>query len=300
MTTETGAIMFADVSGSSRLFKTVGDVKARSIVAKVVAMMMDKTGLYNGTVIKTIGDECMSLFADGDQAAEAAIAIQRDISCNDYGAPLSVRIGFHHGPVILEDGDVYGEAVNDAADLVKVAKGGQVITCQRTLDALSQSFRGLCERFDEIRIKGGVKKEMIYLLQWQQEQADDANATQFMAAINTAQFHHINENNTLTLEYEGRVWQLGKTDMPFSVGRSSAADLSVGFHLASREHCKIDYRRGKFVLLDNSTNGTYLLPDGRNQLYLRREETPLLNSGVISFSPDADQPGPHILRYTCL
>lgn len=292
------AILFADVSGSSRLFKTAGDAAARAIIARVVDMMMDTTRAHSGIVIKTIGDECMSLFPDAALAADAAIAMQRDISCTNYGAPLSIRIGFHYGPVIREAGDVFGEAVNDAADLVKVAKGGQVITCQRTLDQLPASHAVCCERFDEIRIKGGVARELIYLLQWE-ENSQDSNATQFMAVVNPTRFHQPDENQVLILEYQGQALRLGKQDMPFSIGRESSVNLPVNFPLASREHCKIDYRRGKFVLVDNSTNGTYLLPDGRNQLYLRREETPLTGAGLISFSPETATPGPHLIRYRC-
>lgn len=298
MSMDFAAIMFADVSGSSRLFKQLGDTSARAIIARIVAMMMDKTAAYQGTVIKTIGDECMSSFPDAAAAANAAMAIQNDISTTHYGAPLTIRIGFHYGAVIKEAGDVYGEAVNDAADLVKIAKGGQIITCQRTVDVLPSPLKERCGHFDEVRIKGGVAREKIYLMQWQEAQ-QDSNATQFMAVLDTAQFRVPDVASHLMIHYQGQQLTISKDKVPFSIGRDPASHLPVAFGAASRDHCKIDYRRGKFVLVDNSTNGTYVQLDGRNLLYLRREETPLSGAGIISFSADIDKDGPHRLHFQC-
>ena len=297
MSVESAAIMFSDVSGSSRLFKQVGDAQARAIISKVVAMMMEKTKQQNGTVIKTIGDEVMASFPSAQDALEAAIAIQKDISTKYYGAPLTIRIGFHFGAVIKEAGDVYGEAVNDAADLVKIAKGGQIITSEQTKMALPEMLQSKLHRFDEIRLKGGKETATIYRVEWEDKQ--ESNATMFMAAIDTSAFHEEAEVSMLILVYDDATIELSKVDMPFSIGRSAEADLTVQFNMASRDHCTIDYRRGKFVLTDKSTNGTYVSPDGRTKLYLRREETPLLGTGSISFSPEADIDGLHRIRYSC-
>ena len=181
MSNDHAAIMFSDVSGSSRLFKIVGDSAARSIISKVVSMMMDKTTENSGTVIKTIGDEVMASFPSAADAINAAIAIQNTVTDTDYGAPLTIRIGLHYGTVIHEDGDVYGEAVNDSAALVKEAKGGQIITSKATRDSLPTNLFDRCSHFDDIRMKGGVGKDPIYIVKWE---ADDqeSNATMFMSA----------------------------------------------------------------------------------------------------------------------
>ena len=299
MSNDSAAIMFSDVSGSSRLFKQVGDEEARAIISRVVSMMMDKTLDQNGTVIKTIGDEVMASFPTAQQAADAAIAIQNDITTHNYGAKLTIRIGFHYGHIINEEGDIYGEAVNDAADLVKVAKGGQIITSHQTLVTMPSFLQDKCSRFDEIRIKGGNEKEVIYIVKWESDE-QQSNATMFMAAIDTTMIDSVaGHQNTLSIEYQGEEVMLTKEDMPFSIGRDLSADLTINFRMTSRDHCTIDYRRGKFVLIDKSTNGTYVAPDGRSRLYIRREETPLRGKGIISFSPDSDIEGPHRLSYSC-
>lgn len=66
------------------------------------------------------------------------------------------------------------------------------------------------------------------------------------------------------------------------MGRGSGCALIVEAGLVSRVHAKIEYRRGKFVLIDQSTNGTFVRSEDNREVYLRREEMPLLGRGHIS------------------
>jgi adenylate cyclase len=63
------SILFADVSGSTRLFEERGDVEARRIIAAVLAALTTITATHGGRVIKTIGDEVMCVFPSAVQAA---------------------------------------------------------------------------------------------------------------------------------------------------------------------------------------------------------------------------------------
>lgn len=53
--------------------------------------------------------------------------------------------------------------------------------------------------------------------------------------------------------------------------------------LVSRVHARNEYHRGKFVLIDQRTNGTFFSPDNERQIYLRREQMPLVGAGRIGF-----------------
>lgn len=297
MTDNYAAIMFADVSGSSKLFKQEGDARARSIIARVVEMMSKTTQASGGRVIKTIGDEVMAAFDDAQSAANAAMMMQEDIHREDYGAPLTLRIGFHYGPIITEGGDIFGEAVNDAAALVKEAKGSQILLSDVTRNALPDDLKEQSPYFDDLRLKGGNAVSAIHLLKWEDDEGGDI-ATQFVAAITPEMLDQKNVFDELTLIYAGKAIDIHKEDVPFSIGRGKTTDLTVKYRSASREHCTIDYRRGKFVLIDKSTNGTFVKPDGRAAIYLRREETPLMANGVISFAADGSVvDGPHLLHF---
>jgi hypothetical protein len=52
---------------------------------------------------------------------------------------------------------------------------------------------------------------------------------------------------------------------------------------ASREHARIERRRDKYVLVDVSSNGTFLTFHGGQEMALRREEVVLHGRGSISF-----------------
>ncbi|MGB0846305.1 MAG: adenylate/guanylate cyclase domain-containing protein [Thiolinea sp.] len=292
------AIMFADVSGSSQLFKQAGDIRARSILAKILDMMALATIRHSGRVIKTIGDECMSAFPNAEAALQASVEMHEAIETHNYGAALTIRIGFHYGAVIEEQGDIFGEAVNDAADLVKVAKGGQTITCHRTVSLLLADLQEQFSQFDEIRIKGGRSTEIIYLHN-RGHRNEQSDSTMFMPTFNLSELNTGLAKEQILLLYNGEKITVKKEDMPLTIGRSEAADLTITFIMTSREHCILDYRHGKFVLIDRSTNGTYVIPSGRSPVYLRREETPLSNSGKISFSQSFYTEGAHILHYSC-
>ena len=66
------------------------------------------------------------------------------------------------------------------------------------------------------------------------------------------------------------------------LGRDATVDLVVPDRMASRTHCEIERRQGKFVLVDRSANGTYVTIDGDPELVLRREETMLRHHGVLA------------------
>jgi predicted component of type VI protein secretion system len=67
-----------------------------------------------------------------------------------------------------------------------------------------------------------------------------------------------------------------------ALGREGACDLIVQNDLASRLHIRIELRSGKFVIADQSTNGTYIRSSDGNVVHITREETVLYGNGSIS------------------
>ena len=72
-------ILFADVSGSTRLFETRGDVEARRLIAAVLDAMGKVARMYGGRVVKTIGDEVMVTLPTAVDGLLAACDMQRKI-----------------------------------------------------------------------------------------------------------------------------------------------------------------------------------------------------------------------------
>lgn len=66
------------------------------------------------------------------------------------------------------------------------------------------------------------------------------------------------------------------------MGRGPENEFVIADPLASRVHARIEFRRDRFLLIDQSLNGTYLLIEGAPETVLRRDEVVLDASGLIS------------------
>ncbi len=274
------AILFADVSGSTRLFETLGDNTARMRVAECLDTLTEVTLTHSGTVIKTIGDEIMCTFPTAEDAANAANdmqeAMEEDITegVGDAATAITIRIGFHFGPAIMEEGDVFGDAVNVAARMAAQAKGKQIITTESTVEMLSPLLRSSSRFVDRAPIKGKKDEINIYELIWQAE-----DVTRMVASVNAEE-----EAPAVKLKvcYHDKEIILDKERSSLVMGRSQNCDLSIREKLASRQHVRIELRRDKYFIIDQSTNGTHVLSKDNEASFLRREEMPLQASGKIS------------------
>ena len=283
------SIMFADIAGSTKLYDTLGDDVARAKVAATIDTMSEITRQNNGTVIKTIGDEVMCTFPTAEDAGTAAWEMQEtfeeEFEANTDGSPVAVRIGMHYGPAIMEGGDVFGDAVNIAARMAAQAKGKQIITTQDTLDKLPPAMRASSRFVDHAPIKGKKEEIDIFEIIWQEE-----DVTRMATGI---VLDKPTPEATLRLTYNNETVVLNKNRPGLVMGRSQNCDITINEKLASRQHVRIELRRDKFFIVDQSTNGTHVMVDDCPEEFLRREEIPLTGNGRISlgrgFSEDPDE-----------
>jgi len=289
------AILFADVSGSTRLFETLGDSTARVKIADVLDKLTRVTKEHQGTVIKTIGDEIMSTFPSAEEAAAAACemheAMDEDVTEGSTKiTPISIRVGFHFGPALMEGGDVFGDAVNVAARMAAQAKGGQIITTKSTLDMLSPITRASSRFVDRAPIKGKKEEIEIYEIIWQEEDVTRM-ATGLLQEAPKPEAR-------LKLKYGGKEIEMNKQRSIVMMGRSNACDLPINEKLASRQHVRIELRRDKFFIVDQSTNGTHVSIDNEESAFLRREEMPLTGNGRISLGKGFDENPSEVVTFT--
>ncbi|MEX0951865.1 MAG: adenylate/guanylate cyclase domain-containing protein, partial [Gammaproteobacteria bacterium] len=270
------AIMFADISGSTKLYEVLGDHTARMTVAETLDTISDIVERHKGTVIKTIGDEIMCTYADAEAAATAACEMQETLEeKNESGEtkqPVSIRVGMHYGPAIMEGGDVFGDAVNVAARMAAQAKARQIMTTKSTIELLPSILRASTRFVDYAPIKGKKEDIEIFEIIWQQEDVTRM-ATGMMS----------NEKKPpgakMRLRYHKQDVILNHERSSVVMGRSQGCDLPINEKLASRQHVRIELRRDKFFIIDQSTNGTYVRINDSGDAFLRREEIPLTGKG---------------------
>lgn len=271
-------LVFADVSGSTRLYEALGDARALATVERCIGCMTQVTLLNRGRVVKTIGDEVMAVFDSAAQGMQAASEMQQrvdELPPPASGVKLSIRVGLHFGPALIENNDVFGDTVNTAARMAGFAKAGQIITTAETVAALPESLRQSCREIDALSVKGKAENVHVCEVIWQ-ESADLTMMTARMAPAATTKIR-------LRLRHGSEELLLDPARSAVGLGRDAASDIVIRDPRASRSHAKIEHRRDKFVLVDMSSNGTFVTFFGEAEFALKREETLLRGRGRIVF-----------------
>ena len=285
------AVLFADVSGSTSLYEQLGDAQALATMSRCLELARDSAVRHGGRLVKTIGDEAMLVFPTADQAALAAAEIQSGMSelARLERLRLAFRIGFHFGDAIERDGDVFGDSVNTAARMVAQAKGGQIILSASTAEALSPHLRTQLRHLDVVTVKGKAQDIGIAELLWQ----DTADLTALVTRppVRAA---------ALVLRHGAATIRLDAHTLAITMGRDAQNDVVIADKLASRLHARIERRRDKFALVDQSSNGTYVTFDGERELRLHREELLLRGRGRISFGHPDEAGHLEALSFSCL
>jgi adenylate cyclase len=263
---ERAVVLFAKVVG------------ATGAISHCIRQLREATASAGGEVVKTMGDELMAVFLAADAAAAAATRMQLAVHglAPIGGSRLSLRVGFQAGPVIRRDGDVFGDTVNLGARLAEQATRGQILTSRQTAELLTPALRNSTRRLYSVEMKG--KRNTVELCEVLWEQSADVTD---MAVHEAAPASH------LRLRYRGK--EIEAAEGGLTIGRVHECDLKVDDEHASRRHCTIEQRNGKFVVHDHSANGTYITIEGEGEIVLHREDFVLRGHGWFTFGQPRDQ-----------
>ncbi|RPI13301.1 MAG: adenylate/guanylate cyclase domain-containing protein [Lysobacterales bacterium] len=296
MITETEvAVLFADVVGSTRLYESLGDQAARDKIVACVAVMCEATSRNRGSVIKTIGDEILAIFPTADDAVNAAAEMQHDVGAHPalvvHGQHIAIRIGCHYGPVVLESKDIFGSSVHTANRMTSQAKAGQIILSADTFQRLSAEWRAVTRQIDLTPVRGHSEDVELFEVVWQQE---DATSMLPSIAIDARTGHR---PKRVRLRYRGREYVLGDGKESLTLGRSEENDIVVKGHLVSRIHARIELARSKFLLVDQSTNGSFVTTEEGKEAFVRRDSVALRDRGLIGLGHLPEPGSPEAIRY---
>ena len=285
------ATLFADIAGSTRLYERYGDQAAHAAVQACLAQLQQVAAEYDGRTVKTIGDELMAVFPDAERAALAAAEMQWRV---EELAPLEnerieIRVAFHYGPAVERDGDVFGDSVNVAARLAELAKPGQILTSGPALEAAEGRVTN-ARHLWPATVKGRSEPVDLYEILWNES---DATVTL------SAQFEPPRTPVRLRLVYRGTEVVVDAQHPSATIGRDAGADVVVDARNASRMHARVEWRRDKFVLVDVSTNGTFVASEDGLETRLRREELVLDGSGSLSFGQSHGVAPRNCVEYYC-
>ena len=282
---ENATILFADIGSSVRLYQELGDVAAHQFVTESLARMATAIENENGQLLRTVGDASLAKFDDINAAFRAAIAIQQA----HQDSPLSVRVGFHNGPVIEDKGDVYGQAVNIAARIASFARVNEITTSGSSVRILNAEYKAQARLLKQSTIRGVDDLIDIFRINWQA--GDREAATRIATRIaSPAEVRPSSVMQNLEITFNEQVWVLGSARTVLKIGRTELTDVCVMTDRASRDHAVLEYRDGQFTLTDTSTNGTFIRKDGQPSYAVQRETVILDGRGVIGVGVEPADP----------
>src|SRR5918996_4306011 len=271
------AVLFAELIGAAELYARAGDAAAHEAITRCVETLGQSAAASGARVVKRIGGRLMMLAENADAASRTAVALQVAAGSFDEtgaGGKLGLGIGFHHGPVIEANADVFGDTVNVAARLVEQAARGQILLDAHTAQGVNGLYRRSIRRLYSMQLKGLNEELALCEMVWRAD--EPATFYPFDATSEPGRAK-------LKLKYRGNKLVLRKTLEALTIGRDPRCGLVIEDEHASRHHCSIQRRHDHFVLADKSTNGTFVTVEGEDEVMLQRDEITLRKHGWISF-----------------
>ena len=278
------AVVFADISGSTKLYVTIGDDRAREVVARTLEQWSAFTAEGGGSVIQLRGDGMLAMFPTVD-AALLAVVRMRDLP---YQEPLSMHAGIHAGAVLQEAEQLYGDCVNVAARMADVAKKFEIVLTAAAAQQLAEPHRWRNLRLIRgVPIKGKAEPLDVYLLA-----NDRRGLTDYQPPLRKAVVA------SLTLRYRGRAILVNAQAGACLIGRDEDCGLKVDHRLVSRRHASVECVAGKFFLQDHSTNGTYVAERNASPVLVHREMLQIKDAGLISLGVEPQLNVEHAISFS--
>jgi adenylate cyclase len=287
-----GTVLLADLRrDAAQLYQSAGPTKALHAIRDCMAVLERAAWEAGATFVRATGDELMALFPAPAAAADAASAMQMaaDALAPVGSTKLGVRIAFQTGPVTVRNGDVLGNTVTLASRLIEEARQEQIITSRDTAAALGHSYRNRMRTVRPSQALDPVSSLGLCEFVWRVNEE-----TTRLGAVAPPQAR----SATLRLIY-GITEVMAKGEHnPVSLGRDFQCGVILLDDLASRRHCTIEQRGSEFLLIDHSTNGTYVTEEGEAEIRLHQASLRLRRHGWLAFGQPRSRTD-QVVEYFC-
>jgi adenylate cyclase len=289
-------VLFANISESTHLYERMGDRSATRVIKKCLSLMQEMIQHQMGDVINTIGDKVNCIFWDASSAVQAAKAMNEiieDYLLNITGdrMPINLHIGIHSGPVQKEGNKIFGDTVNMVARVTKFAKPREILITEPVFNDLDEILKPSAQHTRTIMVKGTNSPLNLYEFIW-----EDYDTT---VAIDRCNFSEVKTDPNICLELtvQNRIYEITQGVPRLKLGRQSQNDLVVPEKSASRFHAYIELRKEKFVLIDHSSNGTFVYPQAGKKYFVKQTEAYLEGSGVLCLAVDSGSDSALAIHY---
>ena len=180
------SILFTDMKGFTLRTSSQSRGDTLQMIKHHKEILLPVIQQRGGRLIKTIGDAFLVVFESPTEAVLAGMDLQETLRRHNASAPpqekIEIRAAVNSGEVILEEGDVYGEAVNIASRVQGVAEPNEVYFTESTYLSMNKSEVPSSEIGYRI-LKGLPQKIKLYKVL--RENSADKNAAGASHAVST-------------------------------------------------------------------------------------------------------------------
>ena len=124
------AVVAADVADYDRLMRVQDERTLADLKSARRTLILPAVTAHRGRIVKTNGGEMLLEFPSAVDAAQCAVEVQRGMAVRNLPVPenerIEFRIGIHLGDVMIDENDIFGDGVNIAARLEKLAEPGGI------------------------------------------------------------------------------------------------------------------------------------------------------------------------------
>jgi adenylate cyclase len=159
------SLLSADVVGYSRLMEH-DEAQTVKTLTTYRALMTELIIQHRGRVVDSPGDNLLAEFSSVVDAAESAVAIQKELKAKNAELPenrrMEVRIGINLGDVIAEGERIYGDGVNIAARVESLSDSGGISVSGTAYDQIAKKLPLGYEYLGEQTVKNIEKPIRVY------------------------------------------------------------------------------------------------------------------------------------------
>ena len=160
------------------------------------------------------------------------------------------------------------------------------------VERLSPQWRAAVRQVDIATLRGQGGEVELYEVLWQPEDVTSMNPAIAMAGRGGPSVR-------LHLKIEDREFVLDEHRPRVVIGRAEDSDVVVKGNLISRLHARIEIDRHKFLLIDQSTNGTFVQTDAGDESFVRRDSLQIKGKGLIGLGKLPEPDSPQTIRFVC-
>jgi hypothetical protein len=289
-------VLVAEIVGGDRLVTRLGEEETTRAVERCLNRVDLAIGGNGGEIVARDRSAIIATFEQCDGGVMAVCeAIDRARKLPPVsGTQMQLRVGIHYGET--ENG--MGEGVEGARLILQACDADQAMASTLVIDELSPAVRKFASTesfYDDTMGKlpwpvfmiGAQSSNTITpasaLLNPRSRPEPSSPLTSLKPASSVAKpdqpDEHPLSHPRMRLKHQQDTLFIDGSRPVVLLGRELGNDVVIIDPRASRQHARIERRRGSFILIDESTNGCFVAIDGQEEQCLKGASLPLTGAG---------------------